>query len=409
MQMKNSMVLFSYKVKTAKGDIQEDLIQAPTVRDAVSSLVSEGYKVLTVKKVEQKLGGIGGGGSVSISDKAAFCRFLATMLRAGLPLPEAIDILKDETKSKKLQKVLMDVSFEIKKGKTISSVLSKYKRDFDPVFLTMVKAGEESGTMDKSFDSLAKQQTMTYELIQKVKGAMMYPMVILCAMVAVVAVMMIFVLPKLSSVFLELGVSLPPTTKFVMEVGQFIGKYTVEVIVGIFILAFLVFILFTMQKTRDAIFDFFMKLPAIKGVVIQIDIARFSRTLSTLLSSGVPITVCLEVCSNILRQPTLRKQAKLFGSGISQGKQLSEIISSGKGVFPSTVTQTIKAGERSGSLEEVLNEMAEFYEKEVDYNLKRLTSLLEPLLMLVIGVGVGAMVVIMITPIYSLVGGMGQF
>jgi type II secretory pathway component PulF len=228
-------------------------------------------------------------------------------------------------------------------------------------------------------------------------------------MVAMLVVMLVFVLPKLAQVFLDLNVSLPPTTKFVMDIGMFIGKYTTEVVIGVFVLGLLVFMLFTIQKTRDAIFDFFMKLPMIKGIVVQIDIARFSRTLSTLLTSGVPIMTCLEVCANILRQPALRKQAKLFGAGVAQGKQLSEMLMIGKQVFPPTVTQTIKAGEKSGSLEEVLNEMAEFYEKEVDFNLKRVTSLIEPLLMLVIGLAVGAMVIIMITPIYSLVGGMGNF
>ena len=398
------MPLYTFKVKTQKGELLEDLMQAPSVKDAASSLSSEGYKILTIKKVEQSIGGFMGG-SISISEKANFCRFLATMLRAGLPLPEAIDVIREESKNRKLKKVLMDISFEVRKGKTISSVLSKYKKDFDPVFLTMVKAGEESGTMDKSFDYLSKQLTMTYELIQKVKGAMMYPIVIVCAMVAMLVVMLVFVLPKLATVFFELNVKLPPATKFVMDIGVFIGKYTTEVIIGVFAAAILVFMLFTVQKTKDAIFDFFMKLPAIKGIVIQIDIARFSRTLSTLLASGVPIMTCLEVCSNILRQPALRKQAKLFGAGVAQGKQLSEIISTGKQVFPATVIQTIKAGEKSGSLEEVLSEMAEFYEREVDFNLKRVTSLIEPLMMLIIGIAVGGMVIIMITPIYSLVGG----
>jgi type IV pilus assembly protein PilC len=402
------MPLYTFKVKTQKGELLEDLIQAPSVKDAASSLTSEGYKILTIKKVEQSIGGFMSG-SISISEKANFCRFLATMLRAGLPLPEAIDIIREESKNKKLKKVLMDISFEVRKGKTISSVLSKYKKDFDPVFLTMVKAGEESGTMDKSFDYLSKQLTMTYELIQKVKGAMMYPIVIICAMLAMVVVMMVFVLPKLATVFFQLGVKLPPATKFVMDVGVFIGKYTTEVIIGMFAAALLVFMLFTVQKTKDVIFDFLMKLPAIKGIVVQIDIARFSRTLSTLLTSGVPIMTCLEVCANILRQPALRKQAKLFGAGVAQGKQLSEMIVTGKQVFPATVVQTIKAGEKSGSLEEVLSEMADFYEREVDYNLKKLTSLIEPILMLVIGVAVGVMVVIMITPIYSLVGGTSNF
>lgn len=401
------MPLYSYKVKSQKGEILDDIIQAESVKEAASTLISEGFKVLNVKKIDENVGGFMSG-SISTSEKATFCRFLATMLRAGLPLPEAIDIIKGETKNKKLRKVLTDISFEVRKGKTISSVMSKYKKDFDPVFLTMVKAGEESGTMEKSFDYLAKQLTMTYELIQKVKGAMMYPLVIMVAMIAVLVIMLVFVLPKLATVFFELNVELPPATRFVLNVGQFIGKYTTEVLIGVFIFALIIFMLFTIQKTKDAIFDFFMKLPAIKGLVIQIDIARFSRTLSTLLSSGVPIMVCLEVCANILRQPSLKKEAKLFGAGVSQGKQLSEIILTGKNVFPSTVVQTIKAGEKSGSLEEVLGEMAEFYEREVDYNLKKLTGLLEPILMLAIGVAVGGMVIIMITPIYSLAGGMNN-
>lgn len=402
------MTLYSYKVEDQKGTLVEDLIQAPNVKSAASSLASEGYKILTIKKVEQGVGSFLSGG-VSISEKAAFCRFLSTMLRAGLPLPRAIDILKEEAKSKKLKKILMDVSFEIRKGKTISSVLSKYKRDFDSVFLTMVKAGEQSGTLDKSFDYLAKQLTLTYDLLQKVKGAMMYPLVIIGAMIANFVVMLVFVLPKLATVFSQLNVKLPAATKFVLGVGEFVGKYTTEVLIGVFVAAFITFMLFQIQKTRDFIFDIFMSLPAIKGVVIQIDIARFSRTLSTLLSSGVPIMVSLEVCSKILRQPSLRKKAKLFSAGVAEGKQLSEILLTGNKVFPSTVVQTIKAGEESGSLESVLGEMADFYEREVDYNLKKLTSLLEPLLMLIIGIAVGAMVIIMITPIYTLVGGMNNF
>lgn len=408
MQKKNNMPLFSFKVKNQRGDLVEDILQASSVKDAASTLASEGYKIMTIKKVDQDVGGLMAG-SISTSEKAAFCRFMATMLRAGLPLPEAIDIIKDETKNRKLKKVLTDVSFEVRKGKTISSVLSKYKRDFDTVFLTMVKAGEESGTMDKAFDYLSKQLTLSYELVQKVKGAMTYPIVIVCAMAAVFVVMLVFVLPQLAQVFYDLGVELPVATKFVLDVGIFVGKYTKEVIAGVFAIALIVFLLFTIQKSRNAIFDFMMKLPAIKGLIIQIDIARFSRTLSTLLASGVPIMVCLEVCANIIQQPALKKEAKSFGAGVAQGKQLSEIIIGGKKIFPSTVVQTIKAGEKSGSLEEVLSEMADFYEKEVDFTLKKLTSLLEPILMLVIGVAVGAMVVIMITPIYSLVGGMNNF
>ena len=296
------MTLYNYKVKTRKDEILEDVIQAPSVKDAASVLTSDGYKILSIKKAEQNAGGFMNG-SVSISEKAAFCRFLATMLRAGLPLPEAIDIIKEESKNKKLKKILMDVSFGVRKGKTISSVLSKYKKDFDTVFLTMVKAGEESGTMDKSFDYLAKQLTMTYELIQKVKGAMMYPIVIVGAMAAVFVIMLVFVLPKLSSVFLELGVDLPPATKFVMGVGEFIGKYTTEVMIGVFLAAFFVFMIFTIQKTRDALFDFFMKfnlsVPEFSERISLINTAKEIILRNPLLGNGLGTFVF----SNSLMQP----------------------------------------------------------------------------------------------------------
>src|SRR4030043_112163 len=402
------MALYTYKVKTKKGDIVEDVMQAIDKKDVVASLTSENYQILTIRRLDTKSGSFTGG-SISISEKAAFCRFLATMLRAGLTLPKSIDIIKEETKNKKMEKILYDLSYEIRKGKSLSSVLSKYKRDFDPVFLTMVKAGEESGTLDKSFDYLAKQLLASHELIQKVKGAMMYPAVIISAMMAVFFIMLVFVLPKLSSVFTSLNVPLPPTTKFVLGVGNFVGGNTLGVIIGLLIAIIIVGLIFYIQSARQFILNFFLRFPAVKSVTLQVDIARFSRTLSTLLKSGVPIMVSLDVCSNILRQPELKKQAKLFSAGVASGHSLSEIITTGKGVFPSTVIQTIKAGEESGSLEEVLEEMADFYEKEVDYNLKRLTSLLEPLLMLIIGIAVGGMVIIMITPIYSLVGGMDKF
>jgi type IV pilus assembly protein PilC len=383
-------------------------MQAADRKDVAASLASENYQVLTIRKLDSKVGALSGG-SISVSDKAAFCRFLATMLRAGLTLPKAIEIIKEETKNKKLEKVLFDLSYEVRKGKNISSVLSKYKNDFDQVFLTMVKAGEESGTLDKSFDYLAKQLLASYELIQKVKGAMMYPAVIICAMLANFVIMLVFVLPKLSTVFLQLNVPLPPTTRFVLGIGNFVGENTIGVIVGVLIGLIVVGAIFFIQKSRQIVIDIVLRFPAISKVTTQVDIARFSRTLSTLLKSGVPIMVALDVCSEILRQPQLKKQAKLYSAGVASGQTLSAIITSGKQIFPATVVQTIKAGEESGSLEEVLEEMADFYEKEVDYDLKRLTALLEPLLMLIIGVAVGAMVIIMITPIYSLVGGMGKF
>lgn len=399
------MPLYKFKAKDKKNKTIEDVVQAANKKEVASLLESENYKVLTIKSLEGKYKGLFLGG-ISVSEKAALCRFLATMLRAGLPLPDAIDIVRQETQSKKMEQVLFDTAFHIRKGETLSSVFSKYKTDFDSVFLTMVKAGEESGTLEKSFDYLAKQLLTTYELSQKVKSSMMYPLVILAAMVANAFIMLGFVLPKMSEVFLSLNVEIPTVTRYVLIVGKTVGENLALTFGLFFLLIFLVVVLFLVRSTRTAIFSFFVKMPVISKVMTQLDTARFARTLSTLLKSGVPIMVALDVSSDVLKQPKLKSQAKKFSEGVAKGESLSDVLSGQKRSFPVTMTQTIQAGEKTGSLEVVLEELASFYEMEVDYSLKRATALLEPLLMLIIGIAVGGMVILLITPIYSIVGGL---
>jgi type II secretory pathway component PulF len=330
---------------------------------------------------------------------------MGTMLRSGLPLRKQSDIIREETKNKKLRKFFLMFLFMSEKG-TISSVLAGYKSEFDSVFLTIVKAGEESGTLDKSFDYLAKQQLASYELTQKIKSSMMYPAIILIAMLANAAIMLGFVLPKMSDVFLSLNVDLPPITRFVLTFGKTVSGNLALTFGLFFLFIFICVMFFVIRRTREIIFSFIVKLPVISKVMDQLDTARFARTLSTLLKSGVPIMAALDVSSDTLKQFQLKKEAKEFSASVAKGQSLSEILSRQKHAFPITMVQTIKAGEKTGSLEVVLEELATFYEMEVDYSLKKATALLEPLLMLVIGLAVGAMVIILISPIYSIVGGL---
>lgn len=402
------MPLYTYKAKDKKGGIVEDVIQATNKNEAVSLLKGDNFQVLTIKGLKSTEGRFLKG-KISVSEKAAFCRFIATMLRAGLPLPEAISIITQETQSKTLKNVLFDVAFHIRKGETLSSVLSNYKSHFDAVFLTMVKAGEESGTLEKSFDYLAKQLLASHELGQKVKSSLMYPAVIVVAMIANAIIMLVFVLPKMAEVFLQLNADLPATTQFILGVGKTVGGNVALTMGTFFGILFIVVMLFVIDSTRQIIFGVVVRMPIIRKVMEQIDVARFARTLSTLLKSGVPIMAALDVSSDVLKQPRMKKEAKEFSTGVSKGESLSDILTRGHKLFPATMIQTIRAGEKTGSLEVVLEELAQFYELEVDYSLKRATSLLEPLLMLVIGVAVGAMVIIMIAPIYSIVGGLDGF
>ncbi|OGM28296.1 hypothetical protein A2801_02455 [Candidatus Woesebacteria bacterium RIFCSPHIGHO2_01_FULL_41_10] len=398
------MALYSYKARDEAGKIITDAIESTSRSTAAALLKGQGLQVMTVKSV----GGISSifAGKVSVAEKAAFCRFMGTMLRSGMSLPEAVEIIRQETKNKKMQQVLADLSNQTQKGKSVSSVLEGYKNDFDPVFLTMIRAGEESGTLEQSFDYLSAQLTQTHELTQMIKGSLMYPAVIIVAMIGNGLMMAIFVLPRIAGAFLKLDVPLPAYTRIILGMGQFFGNNVALVLIMTFLLGASAVASFIIPKTRKIIIRVLAKMPVISFLVKQIDVARFARTLSTLLKSGVPIIEALDVSAESISQPYMKAEAKRFSAAVSKGESLSSILTLNKRVFPTIMIQTIRAGEQSGSLEVVLAEVAVFYEKEVEFSLKRLTSLLEPVLMLLIGVVVGVMVIMMIAPIYSIIGGL---
>jgi len=399
------MPLFTYKVRDATGKVIEDTAQGANREEVALTLKGEGFTVLTVRALDSGFGGVFGG-RVSVSEKAAFCRFMTIMLRAGMPIPEAAEIIREETQNKKLKKILLDIAGQTRRGKSLSSVLMKYDSDFDPIFLTMIKAGEQSGTLEQSFEYLTRQLVASYDLSQKVKGSLMYPAVIVVAMVGVGLLMLLGVLPRISDVFLKLDLELPIYTKIVLGVGEFVGKNTTGVLVGVGVVGLLIFLFLFLRTTRNILINLLLHVPFANKIVKQIDLARFSRTVSTLLKSGVPIMETLNVAADSLSSAQMRVKAKMFSSDIAKGESLSEVMVKNRKLFPMIMVQTVKAGEKTGTLEEVLTEVADFYEREVDYSLKRFTSILEPVLMLVVGVAVGVMIVIMISPIYSIVGGL---
>jgi type IV pilus assembly protein PilC len=399
--------LFTYKATNKENKVVQDTIYATDRNDAASILKSEGLNVLVIKSLDKKFSGLFES-KISIPEKAAFCRFMATMMRVGMSFPEAVEIIKQESGNKKMQKILADLAHQVRKGRNVSSVLNQYQNDFDPIFLTIVKAGESAGTLDQSFDYLAKQLSASYELSQNIKNSLMYPAVVLSAMFGVGMLMVLFVLPKISDVFMKMDIELPLYTQLVFGFGSYVGSHVVQFLIVVFLLLAATVLVFVIRSTRSAIINAITKLPAARRLVNKIDVARFARTLSTLLKSGVSIMDSLDVSANSLSQKKLREQARRFSEGVSKGESLSSVLTKADHGFPLTVIQTIKAGEKTGTLDEVLLEMAEFYEKEVQHSLKRFTGLLEPILMLAIGIAVGAMVITIIAPIYSIIGGLQE-
>src|SRR3990167_6562002 len=262
------MALYSYKARDEAGKIITDAIESTSRSTAAALLKGQGLQVMTVKSV----GGISSifAGKVSVAEKAAFCRFMGTMLRSGMSLPEAVEIIRQETKNKKMQQVLADLSNQTQKGKSVSSVLEGYKNDFDPVFLTMIRAGEESGTLEQSFDYLSAQLTQTHELTQMIKGSLMYPAVIIVAMIGNGLMMAIFVLPRIAGAFLKLDVPLPAYTRIILGMGQFFGNNVALVLIITFLLGASAVASFIIPKTRKIIIRVLAKMPVISFLVKQI-------------------------------------------------------------------------------------------------------------------------------------------
>jgi len=327
------------------------------------------------------------------------------MMKAALPLPKALSIIVEETQNKRLKAILKDIQYGLEKGQSLSAGFARFPEVFDPIFITITKAGEESGTLEQTFDYLGEQLMSSYELSQKVKGALAYPAVVITAMMGVGLLMFTFVLPKIGQVFASLpNLKVPRPTLILLKVSTWVGAHNIFVLGSFVGLIVALILALRYRPTRQLIVGVLAKLPVLSRLFNQLDLARFCRTLSVLLKSGVPILDALAVASQTLSQKAYQHSAKSFAERIKKGVSFSAVLEEHRGVFPPIMIQTIKAGEESGTLDVVLLDLALFYEKEVENTLKRFVSLLEPALMLAIGVAVGAMVISVITPIYSVVG-----
>ncbi len=400
------MPIFSYKYSQA-GRIKTDTLSATNLKEAASIIKGKNLKIISLREVktptDKSLLSFFSRKNVSIIEKITLCRYMSTMLRSGLSLIEGIDALTEDTAHPKMKKILQDVSYGLQKGETIASAFAKHPEVFDETFLTIIQAGEISGTLNKSFDYLSKQLHKDHELLQKVKNAMMYPAVIVSTMIGIGFLLLIVILPQIAQVFYRMKLNLPLPTKILFAVSVFMSK-NIIFIMPLFILSLFFLLLVLKSKPGKKFFRSLISiLPYSKTLFDQLDLARFNRTLSTLLKSAVPITEALHVSTHSLTQNKYRKLAPIFEEEIKKGVSLSSILKRQK-TFPSVMVRMIIAGEKSGALDKVLSDLASFYEQEVDASLKNFVNLLEPILMLIVGTAVGAMVLMVIAPIYNIIG-----
>lgn len=342
--------------------------------------------------------------TLSNNEKLGLFSNLATMISAGIPIVEAAESLAEDAKGN-LKKILDEMIRDTMQGQPINVSLAKFPLVFDKVSVNIIKASESAGTLDVALKDLKENLKKDMEFMDKVKSALTYPMVILAVFGGVVVLMLTFVIPKISKVFLQLKVVLPLPTQILVYASNFImNNFLLAVLL---LTIFLGLITYFARTQKRSLINFFLSLPLIKNLAKGIDLTRFSRSMYLLLSSGIPITTALEFASEIVNQKDLSQALTDSREQVIAGKPLSDGLKSHRHIFPSIMIKIIEAGEKSGSLEKSMTELSEHFDYEVSKILRALMALLEPVILVVVGVFIGALMIAIIAPIYGLISQVG--
>lgn len=404
------MPIYSYTAKSFSGENKAGSIEAENEKTLAHILRQEGYLLIKAQSAQvnsKKKGGfdfLNNLKKVSLVDKIFFTRNLQIMISAGMSLPRALRVLSEQTQNKKFEKAIKDIENEVTKGQNLSEALSRHLDIFPDLFISMIKVGEESGTIEKVLKNLTYQMEREKELVSKVKGAMTYPLVILVLMVLIGIAMMIIVVPKLMGVFKEMNVELPATTRFIMGMGGFLSKYWYGLPIVLALGYFLKREFSKSKSLKKALDGFILRAPIISGIIKKINTATTARTLSSLIDAGVPIVKSLEIVAETMGNYYYNEAILKSAREVQKGKKLSDSLTPYQNIYPSIMIQMIAIGEETGDTSGILTKIADFYEEEVSNTTKNLSSIVEPVLMVIIGVAVGFFAISMIQPMYSMMG-----
>lgn len=403
------MPLFSYKIQDPEGKIVEGTLEGEDRYALARDFVKEGKTVISVEPVKSGFRFNMDAINILLSrvkpqDKIIFAKNLGAMIKAGLSLSRALSVLTRQTKNPKFKKIISDLDSQISKGGTLSDGMAKYPKVFSQLFISMVRAGEQSGNLAESLGVVADHLEKSYTLAKKIKGAMIYPAVVLTVMIAIGILMLIYVVPTLTDTFKELNIDLPASTRFIIATSDLFVQHTFLLIGGI--IAFVIGLIYAGRtKKGQRAFEFtILRLPLIGKLVKETNSARTARTLSSLLSSGVDIVEGLNITKDVLQNSYYKEVIDEATASIQKGNVLSQTISSYEKLYPILVGEMIEVGEETGKLSEMLLNLAVFYEDEVDNATKNMTAVIEPFLMVFIGTFVGFFAISMISPMYSITG-----
>ncbi len=400
------MPTYKYKARNKNGDLYEKVVDAEDRAALYNIIRGEGGSLFSVKeevgfRFSLSFGQMFGG--VKTQQKINFAKNLAAMIQAGLSVTRALTVMGKQAKNRAFKSLLAGVEEDISKGDTLSESLSKRPKVFSPLFISMVKAGEESGAVASSLTIVANQMEKSYLLVKKVRGALIYPAVILTAMIVIGVLLLIFMVPTLTATFSGLGVQLPLATRVIIGLSDFLIENTLAFIISMLLLV-TGSVAFVKSSAGKRVTDgLFLHIPVVGEIIIEVQVARTARTLSSLLSAGVDIVVALEVTTEVIQNHLYRNALEKAKIAIQKGEPMSSVFTAHEHLYPLFVGEMVAVGEETGKISEMLIGVANYYEEQVDQKTKDLSTIIEPVLMIIIGIGVGIFAISMLLPTYSLV------
>jgi type IV pilus assembly protein PilC len=398
---------FKFKAIKDNGERYEGVRESLTKFSLYNELKIEGDILVSAEEMDKavvqkyffKMFGFLGG--IPMVQKISFAKNLSAMIKAGLPLSKALSVIERQSKGARFKSTVEGINLEIKKGNTLNEALKKYPNIFSNLFVSMTKAGEESGSLAEALSNVALQMDKTYRLQKKVKGAMIYPAVIVSVMIVVGILMFIFVVPGITETFRELNTELPASTKLIIFISDFLtGHWFMTLLIILtFIIAVYLFLKTGFgKKIRDYII---IRLPLVSELIKEANTARVARTLSSLLVAGVPVAQSIDITREMVSNYYYKNVLAEAGKTVQKGENISGVFMKNPDLYPTFVGEMMSVGEETGNMASMLLEVAIFYENDVEERTKDLSTIIEPVLMVIIGIAVGFFALSMVTPIYS--------
>ncbi len=398
---------FFYTAQTSNGTVKKEKTQASSKEELEEKLKKEGFSLVSItpieKKVTKKITWVDKMNRVSLVDRMFFTQNLEVMVRTGFSIARALKTLALQARNPYFSKIIEHLRNEVEQGKTLASAMRVYPKVFSPIFISMIETGEVSGQLEMVLKRLTIQMKKDHNLVSKVKGALTYPAVILIAMVGIGIAMFIFVIPKITALYSETTVELPMATKILIATSDFASKNALLVVGSVVGLVVVVMRTIKTKRGQRAYHAILLRTPVFGKMVKKINLARFARTLSSLLKTDIPIVQAFKIISKTLGNVYYKDVMLEIADQVKQGVTVTSELEKHPELFPPVVTQIINVGEQSGTIDTISEEIAVFYEEDVDQTMSNLATIIEPILMLVLGGAVGLVAIAIIMPMYNVV------